>query len=438
MVELCRLHLVFRQPWKTSTSRRYDIAARLTSFLLPLSQYRGMTSLETALSRRVQAIKPSPTLAVTNRAAELRAAGKDIIGLGAGEPDFDTPAHIKAAAIDAINAGQTKYTAVDGTPALKKAIIDKFQRDNQLSYQPNQILVSSGGKQSFFNLSLALLNPGDEVIIPAPYWVSYPDMVLVAEGKPVVIETSAEDHFKITAEQLKAAITDKTRLVVLNSPSNPTGIAYSADELKALGDVLATHPTVMIATDDMYEHTLFSDEQFVNILSVCPELYDRTFVLNGVSKAYSMTGWRIGYAAGPAKVIGAMKKIQSQSTSNPASISQAAAVAALNGPQECIREMVTEFKKRHDFVVQSLNAMEGVSCLPADGTFYAFPGFQAAIEKLDGVNNDVELAEYLLNSVGVALVPGSAFGAPGHLRLSFATSMENLHKAMERIAQALI
>ncbi|OZG72069.1 aspartate aminotransferase [Hahella sp. CCB-MM4] len=393
--------------------------------------------METELSRRVQAIKPSPTLAVTNRAAELRAAGKDIIGLGAGEPDFDTPAHIKTAAIDAIKAGQTKYTAVDGTPALKKAIIDKFQRDNQLSYQANQILVSSGGKQSFFNLSLALLNPGDEVIIPAPYWVSYPDMVLVAEGNPVVVETKADAQFKMTAEQLSAAITDKTKLVVLNSPSNPTGMAYSAEELKALGNVLKKHPQIFVATDDMYEHTLFNDAPFVNILNVCPELYDRTFVLNGVSKAYSMTGWRIGYAAGPAKVIGAMKKIQSQSTSNPASISQAAAVAALNGPQECIREMVTEFKKRHDFVVAALNAINGVNCLAVDGTFYAFPGFQGAIEKLDGINNDVELAEYLLNNAGVALVPGSAFGAPGHLRLSFATSMENLEKAMERIAKAL-
>ncbi|WP_342662540.1 pyridoxal phosphate-dependent aminotransferase [Hahella ganghwensis] len=396
-----------------------------------------MTSLETELSRRVQAIKPSPTLAVTNRAAELRAAGKDIIGLGAGEPDFDTPAHIKAAAIDAINAGQTKYTAVDGTPALKKAIIDKFQRDNQLSYQANQILVSSGGKQSFFNLSLALLDPGDEVIIPAPYWVSYPDMVLVAEGNPVIIETKAEAQFKMTAEQLSAAITDKTKLVTLNSPSNPTGMAYTADELKALGEVLKKHPQIFIATDDMYEHTLFNDAPFVNILNVCPELYDRTFVLNGVSKAYSMTGWRIGYAAGPAKVIGAMKKIQSQSTSNPASISQAAAVAALNGPQDCIREMVAEFKKRHDFVVEALNAIDGVNCLAVDGTFYAFPGFQDAIEKLDDINNDVELAEYLLNNAGVALVPGSAFGAPGHLRLSFATSMENLQKAMDRIAKAL-
>jgi aspartate aminotransferase len=389
--------------------------------------------LNTELSRRVQSIKPSPTLAVTTRAAELRAAGKDIIGLGAGEPDFDTPEHIKEAAIEAIKNGQTKYTAVDGTPALKQAIINKFSKDNGLNYEANQILVSSGGKQSFFNLSLALLNAGDEVIIPAPYWVSYPDMVLVAEGKPVIIEASESASFKVTAEQVAAAITDRTRLFVINSPSNPTGIAYSAAELKSIADVLLQHPNIMIATDDMYEHTLFNNAKFTNILNVCPELYDRTFVLNGVSKAYAMTGWRIGYAGGPAKVIGAMKKIQSQSTSNPASISQAAAVTALNGPQDCIGAMVTEFKKRHDYVIESLNKMNGVSCIPADGTFYVFPGFHEAIQKLDGIGNDVELAEYLLIHAGVALVPGSAFGTPGHLRLSFATSMENLKSAIERL-----
>jgi len=309
--------------------------------------------LDVQLSNRVQAIKPSPTLAVTNKAAELKAAGQDIIGLGAGEPDFDTPDHIKAAAIEAINAGQTKYTAVDGTPALKKAIIEKFKRDNNLDYEANQILVSSGGKQSFFNLALAILNPGDEVIIPAPYWVSYPDMVLVAEGSPVVLETSADTRFKITPDQLEQAITDRTRLFVINSPSNPSGMAYSMDELKALGDVLKRHPQVMIATDDMYEPILWTGAAFANIVNATPELYDRTFVLNGVSKAYSMTGWRIGYAAGPAKVIGAMKKIQSQSTSNPASISQAAAVAALNGPQDCVKVMVEAFKERHDYLVNA-------------------------------------------------------------------------------------
>ena len=284
--------------------------------------------MDLQLSSRVQAIKPSPTLAVTNKAAELRAAGQDIIGLGAGEPDFDTPDHIKQAAIEAINNGQTKYTAVDGTPALKKAIIAKFKRDNGLEYEANQILVSGGGKQSFFNLALATLNKGDEAIIPAPYWVSYPDMVLVAEGKPVIIETSADTRFKITPEQLESAITERTRLFVINSPSNPSGMAYSLDELKAIGDVLKKHPQIMIATDDMYEPILWTGQPFCNILNATPELYDRTFVLNGVSKAYSMTGWRIGYAAGPAKIIGAMKKIQSQSTSNPASISQAAAPAA--------------------------------------------------------------------------------------------------------------
>ena len=393
--------------------------------------------MDVQLSNRVQAIKPSPTLAVTNKAAELKAAGQDIIGLGAGEPDFDTPDHIKAAAIEAINAGQTKYTAVDGTPALKKAIIEKFKRDNNLDYEANQILVSSGGKQSFFNLALAILNPGDEVIIPAPYWVSYPDMVLVAEGSPVVLETSADTRFKITPDQLEQAITDRTRLFVINSPSNPSGMAYSMDELKALGDVLKRHPQVMIATDDMYEPILWTSAAFANIVNATPELYDRTFVLNGVSKAYSMTGWRIGYAAGPAKVIGAMKKIQSQSTSNPASISQAAAVAALNGPQDCVKVMVEAFKERHDYLVNALNELPGVECLQGDGTFYVFPSFKGAIESKEGISTDVELAEHLLKEAGVALVPGSAFGAPGHMRLSFATSFDMLKGAMERLKKAL-
>ncbi|MGP4845943.1 pyridoxal phosphate-dependent aminotransferase [Marinobacter sp. 1Y8] len=393
--------------------------------------------MDVQLSNRVQAIKPSPTLAITNKAAELKAAGQDIIGLGAGEPDFDTPDHIKAAAIEAINAGQTKYTAVDGTPALKKAIIEKFKRDNSLDYEANQILVSSGGKQSFFNLALALLNPGDEVIIPAPYWVSYPDMVLVAEGTPVVLETSADTRFKITPDQLENAITDRTRLFVINSPSNPSGMAYSLDELKALGDVLKRHPQVMVATDDMYEPILWTGAPFANIVNATPELYDRTFVLNGVSKAYSMTGWRIGYAAGPAKVIGAMKKIQSQSTSNPASISQAAAVAALNGPQDCVTVMVEAFKERHDYLVEALNDLPGVECLKGDGTFYVFPSFKGAIDAKEGISTDAELAEHLLKEAGVALVPGSAFGAPGHMRLSFATSFDMLKSAIERLKKAL-
>ncbi len=393
--------------------------------------------MDAQLSNRVQQIKPSPTLAVTNKANELRAAGHDIIGLGAGEPDFDTPDHIKQAAIEAIQQGQTKYTAVDGTPALKKAIIEKFKRDNQLDYEANQILVSSGGKQSFFNLALALLNPGDEVVIPAPYWVSYPDMVKIAEGTPVIIETTQDTRFKITAEQLEAALTDKTRLVVINSPSNPTGIAYTKAEFAALGEVLRQYPDVMIATDDMYEHIIWNDEGFNNILNVCPDLYERTFVLNGVSKAYSMTGWRIGYAAGPAKVIGAMKKIQSQSTSNPASISQAAATAALNGSQDCVAEMVTEFKKRHDYLVAALNELPGVECIEGDGTFYVFPNFQGAIDANPKTSSDVEFAEHLLSEAGVALVPGSAFGAPGCMRLSFATSMANLESAIARLQKAL-
>lgn len=387
------------------------------------------------LSNRVQSIKPSPTLAVTNRAAELRAAGKDIIGLGAGEPDFDTPQHIKDAAIDAIKNGFTKYTAVDGTPELKKAIIEKFKRDNQLDYQANQILVSCGGKQSFFNLSLALLNAGDEVVIPAPYWVSYPDMVLMGEGVPVIVETSVEARFKISAPQLKAAITPKTKLVVLNSPSNPSGMAYSADELRALGEVLREYPEVLIATDDMYEHTLWDGQEFHNILTVNPDLYERTIVLNGVSKAYSMTGWRIGYAAGPEKLIGAMKKIQGQSTSNPTSISQVAATAALNGDQQCVKDMVTAFKRRHDYMVEALNAIDGINCPAGDGTFYIFPDFSGAMKKLN-CQDDNELAEKLLE-VGVAMVPGSSFGTPGHMRISFATSDENLQKAVERLQKAL-
>ncbi|MDF1781188.1 MAG: pyridoxal phosphate-dependent aminotransferase [Alcanivoracaceae bacterium] len=390
---------------------------------------------ELKLSDRVQRIKPSPTLAVTTRAAELRAQGKDIIGLGVGEPDFDTPDHIKEAAVEAIRAGKTKYTAVDGTPSLKKAIVNKFQNENNLSYEPSQILVSSGGKQSFFNMALAFLNDGDEAIIPAPYWVSYPDMVLVAGGEPVIIETTVENRFKITAEQLEAAITPKTRLFVINSPSNPSGIAYTEDELKAIGDVLEKHPDILVATDDMYEHILWTGKPFVNILNACPALYDRTIVMNGVSKAYSMTGWRIGYAAGPQKLIKAMTKVQSQSTSNPASISQAAAEAALSGPQDCIKEMVVAFKERHDWLVAALNDLPGVTCLEGDGTFYAFADFSGAIKNL-GLNNDIELAEKLLEG-GVALVPGSAFGSEGCMRFSFAVSIETLKSAIERIAAVL-
>jgi aspartate aminotransferase len=389
------------------------------------------------LANRIQRVKPSPTLAVTARVAELRAAGKDIIGLGAGEPDFDTPDHIKAAGIQAIKDGFTRYTAVDGTPTLKKAIIAKFKRDNGLDYAANQILVSCGGKQSFYNMCQAMLNAGDEVIIPAPYWVSYPDMVLLAEAEPVIVPTGVDSHFKISAEQLDAAITSKTRLFVINSPSNPTGVAYSRAELESLGEVLRKHPQMLIATDDMYEHILWSEEPFSNILDACPDLYERTIVLNGVSKVYAMTGWRIGYAGGPADLIKAMKKVQSQSTSNPASISQAAAQAALEGDQSCIEPMIKAFRERHDFVVEALNRIPGVVCLPADGTFYCFPQVQAVIDRLDAVSNDIELAEYLLDNAGVALVPGSAFGAPGYVRISFATSMDILEDALARLTKAL-
>lgn len=367
----------------------------------------------------------------------MRAAGKDIVGLGAGEPDFDTPDHIKQAAIKAIQDGFTKYTAVDGTPGLKKAIVAKFARENGFDYQPGEILVSCGGKQSFYNLAQALLNPGDEVIVPAPYWVSYPDMVLLAGATPVIVSATQEQSFKITAQQLEKAITARTRLVVINSPSNPTGMAYSADELSQLAAVLLRHPDVLVATDDMYEHILWTGEKFCNILNVCPDLKARTMVLNGVSKAYSMTGWRIGYAAGPRPLIEAMTNIQSQSTSNPTSISQVAAEAALNGDQSFIQDMLQAFKSRHDFVIGALRKIEGVDCIEADGTFYVFPSVQRIIDRLDGIADDVALSEHLIEHGGVAVVPGSAFGAPGHIRLSIATSMANLEKAMQRLQSAL-
>jgi|TARA_R100001132_G_scaffold1968_1_gene1810 aspartate aminotransferase len=387
------------------------------------------------LSQRVQSIKPSPTLAITARAAALRAEGKDIIGLGAGEPDFDTPDHIKQAAVEALNKGQTKYTAVDGTAELKNAIIKKFSRDNGLNYEANQILVSCGGKQSFFNLAQALLESGDEVIIPAPYWVSYPDMVLLADAKPVIIIGDRDQRYKITPQQLEDAITDKTRLFVINSPSNPTGMTYTKAELEALGDVLRKYPDILIATDDMYEHIYWADEPFYNIVMACPDLYNRTVVMNGVSKAYSMTGWRIGYAGGPAQLIGAMKKIQSQSTSNPTSISQAASVEALNGDQGCVQTMLIEFKKRHDYVVEELNKMQGITALETDGTFYVFPDITGVLSNKPELNDDMDFAEALLVEKGVAVVPGTAFGLKNHIRLSIATSETNLKNALQRIAE---
>lgn len=385
------------------------------------------------LSNRVQSIKPSATLAITAKAKALRAAGKAIIGLGAGEPDFDTPDNIKNAAIKAINDGFTKYTAVGGTPELKQAVCAKFKRDNSLDYTPEQVLVSSGGKQSFYNLCQALLNDGDEVIIPAPYWVSYPDMVILGGGKPVIVSAGITEGFKISPQQLKAAITDKTRLVVLNTPSNPTGVTYSRADLQAIGAVLKDYPEIIIASDDMYEHIVWSDEPFCTIAEVCPELYAQTVTMNGVSKAYSMTGWRIGYAAGPAALIAAMTKIQSQSTSNPCSISQAATLEALNGDQACIQIMLKAFKERHDYVVAAINAIPGMQALPSQGAFYTFANMQTLIDQTDGVNDDVALADYILSQAEVALVPGSAFGAPGYMRISFATSMENLQEAIKRL-----
>ncbi|QGM21435.1 aminotransferase class I/II-fold pyridoxal phosphate-dependent enzyme [Spiribacter sp. 2438] len=389
--------------------------------------------MDIQLAGRVQRVKPSPTMAVTARAAEMRAAGHDIIGLGAGEPDFDTPQHISEAAIQAIRSGQTRYTPVDGTPALKQAIQAKFERDSGLHYEGNQILVSSGAKQSLYNLFTALLNEGDEVVIPAPFWVSYPDMVLLADGVPRIVEADQTQRFKITPEQLANAITERTRAVVLNSPSNPTGSAYSRAELQALGEVLRGHPDIVIVSDDIYEHILWTEEGFSNIAMACPDLADRTVLVNGVSKAYAMTGWRIGYAAGPAPLIGAMKKIQSQSTSNPSSISQAASVAALDGDQGVIEPMLKAFRERHDYVVERLNAMQGVSCIAGDGTFYAYPDVSGAMKALDAVDTDTELAEYLIGEANVALVPGTAFGLSGHARISYATSMENLEKAMDRL-----
>ncbi|MDF1758734.1 MAG: pyridoxal phosphate-dependent aminotransferase [Legionellaceae bacterium] len=387
--------------------------------------------METKFAKRLLQVKPSPTLAVSEKAAQLRSQGRDIIGLGTGEPDFDTPSHIKDAAIKAIEDGFTKYTPVDGIKELKEAIINKFKSDNQTEYKLDQVLVSVGGKQSCFNLCLALLNEGDEVLIPAPYWVSYPDMVLIAEGTPVIMPTTPAMNYKITADQLAEAITPKTKMLFLNSPSNPSGISYSEQELKDLAEVLLQHPHVLIASDDMYEHIIWS-QKFVNILMVCPELYDRTILLNGVSKAYSMTGWRIGYAAGPASIIKAMKKIQSQSTSNACSIAQKAAVAALNGGKESVLEMVESFHERHDYVASRLKAMSGVEVVPSDGTFYIFPNILDAMSR-KGFANDVEFAEKLLDEEGLAIVPGSAFGIDGCIRISFAVSMDTLKDAMDRL-----
>ena len=389
-----------------------------------------------SLSKRVQKVKPSPTLAVTARAAKLKAEGKDIICLGAGEPDFDTPVHIADAGVEAIHKGITRYTAVDGTAELKDAIIAKFKRDNALTYERSQILVSSGAKQTCFNVCAALLDPGDECVIPAPYWVSYPDMVLLADGVPVSVYGGADQGYKITSAQLEAAITPRTKMLFLNSPSNPTGAAYTRAELQGLGAVLERHPQVVIASDEMYEHIYWAPEPFFSFAQANPHLYDRTVTINGVSKAYAMTGWRIGYCGGPKELVAAMSTIQGQSTSNASSISQRAATIGLNGDQTCVATMNTAFKQRHDFVVAGLNAIPGISCRPGAGTFYAFADVSGAMRAL-GIKDDNAFAEYLLVEAGVAVVPGSGFGAPGHMRLSFACSMQTLEDALGRIARAL-
>ena len=388
------------------------------------------------IAARVSRVKPSPTVALTGRVAKLKAEGKDIIGLGVGEPDFDTPAHIAEAGIEAIRKGFTRYTAVEGIPELKDAIIGKFQRDNGITYARPQILVSTGAKQTIYNLFMAIIDPGDEVVIPAPYWVSYPDMALLAEGVPVMPYAGPDQGYKITPEQLDRAITPRTRVFMLNSPSNPTGAAYTRAELEALGAVLAKHPRVLVATDDMYEHIYWAPEPFCSFLTANPHLYDRTVTINGVSKSYAMTGWRIGYCGGPVEIVTAMSTIQSQSTSNPVSMSQKAAVAAINGDQACVAEMNRHFKARHDFFNRGLNALPGFKVLPAAGTFYAFCDISAAMHALGHVDDNA-FAEFLLDKAGVAGVPGSGFGAPGHIRFSFAVSMETLEKALERIGQAL-
>lgn len=389
------------------------------------------------LTERVQRIKPSPTLAVSAKADELIAAGKPVINLSVGEPDFDTPEHIKAAAIEAIHAGHTKYTAVDGIKPLKQAIIDKLKKDNGLTYALNQILVSDGAKHSLYNALTALVQAGDEVIIPAPYWVSYPDMVKLVDGTPVEIKTTKHQQFKLSPAQLEAAITPKTRCVIINSPSNPTGKAYSREELAALGQVLLKHPHVVIISDDIYECNQWNHLPFNNIVMACPELYDRTLVINGVSKTYAMTGWRIGYTAGPANVIAAMKKAQSQSTSNPTSIAQYAALAALTGDQSCTATMTEAYHERHNAFVAALNDIPGIECQPSDGTFYVFPSVEGLLNKVPHITTDLALSEYFLNEALVAVVPGSASGADGHIRISYATSMENVLEAAKRLKAAV-
>jgi len=384
------------------------------------------------VSNSLKRIKPSPTIAVTQKARELKAAGKDVIGLGAGEPDFDTPQNIKEAAIEAINKGDTKYTAVDGTPELKKAIVNKFKRENNLEYSTNEITVGTGGKQVIYNALMATLNKGEEVIIPAPYWVSYPDMVLLAGGNPKIVKCNESDSFKLTPKNLKKVITKKTKWLILNSPSNPTGASYTREEIEALSEVLIKNKNVHILSDDIYEHITYDNFNFFTIAQV-PKLKNRTLTMNGVSKSYAMTGWRIGYAGGSKEIIKAISKIQSQSTSNPSSISQAAAVEALNGTQDFIKERSNAFRERRDFVVNSLNNIKGISCLKPNGAFYVFPSCKKLLGKKNKIKTDSEFVEKLLQKANVAVVQGSAFGLDGYFRISYATSMEKLKIAMERI-----
>jgi aspartate aminotransferase len=384
------------------------------------------------LARRLQRIRPSATVSITARAQRLREQGRDVIILSVGEPDFPTPEHIKAAAADALARNDTKYTPVDGSRLLKEAIVAKLERDNGLRYAPEQVLVSTGAKQSCYNACLALLDPGDEAIVVAPYWVSYPDMVRLAEAEPVIVTTTAEHGFKATAEQLASALTPKTRLVILNSPCNPTGAVYSAAELRALGDALRDHPRAVVLSDEIYEHIQWTGSELASFADVCPELYDRTLTVNGMSKGYAMSGWRIGYAAGPLPLIKAMTGLQSQSTTNACTISQAAAREALVADQSCVHTMCAEFKRRHDAFFAGVRGLPGFECVPADGTFYLFPNAEAAM-RAKGAATDIELCERLIDEAGVALVPGTAFGAPGHLRLSFAASMSMLESALARL-----
>ena len=388
------------------------------------------------LSNRIQKVKPSATITISAKAMELRANGIDVISLSAGEPDFDTPEHIKQAAIEAINKGQTKYTQVDGTPELKDAIISKFSRDNNLHYQRENIIASTGAKQTLYNLFQSVLEADDEVVIISPYWVSYPDMVLLADANPVIVKTHQEDNFEIDMDSFRAALTDKTKLLILNSPSNPTGLTYTKAQYESMGKILSDYPNVLIATDDMYEHIYWGNEPFTSFAEVCPNLFDRTITINGVSKAYAMTGWRIGYCGAPKSIVKAMKKVQGQSTSNPSSISQVAAIAALNGPHDAVNMMVGEYKKRHDYMCDALNKINGFNTSPGTGAFYLFPDVSSVIES-KGFADDIEFSSFLIDQANVAVIPGSAFGAEGCIRISYATSMELLKESIARIKSSI-